>query len=124
MYHVYNTTTGVLISVGAVMVNELPLGLEYKEFPDDYHVGKVWNTTTKDYEAVSSPRIITKAMFVNRFTDAEQLAIANDSNFSGFMTLLGFHESVNLDSAIIISALDQICQSGHISQQRVVEICS
>lgn len=114
MYCVYETATGNLVSTTSALnlvASPLPGGLSVKQVADPPQ-GYVWSTSSLDFVAPPSPRIITKSTFIERFTLTEKKEIfgfqygttytaAQQKNLASIMRYLDFVDVIKLDSTDI-----------------------
>lgn len=131
-YAIYQTSDGALRSEGSTpaekTVDQLASeGLAQKSWETDRPANE-WNAATQEYDIPRAVRKepITPVEFRRRFTLPERQAIKtvreNDAIVDDFMDELAMAQSVDLDDAGTLAALDYLVGIGVINLQRRGEI--
>ena len=122
MNHVYETSTGKLISSTTLEVKGLRAGLAVKESDKS----GTWNTNALDFDPLPMTNTIPKDAFVSRFTDAETEALLvaskSNNNVAMFIQKIDFIGRVDLSSANLIAAVNRMETEGIIGPGRAAEI--
>lgn len=122
MNHVYETSTGKLISSTTLEVKGLRVGLAVKESDKS----GTWNASALDFDPRPVTNTISKNAFVGRFTDEESEALLTASkinnNISMFIQKIDFMGTVDMLSPNLIAAVNRMETEGIIGAGRAAEI--
>lgn len=123
---IYETSTGILVSIGTVVAEPLPEGLSLAEVGESYPLGS-WNKATLSFESVSSlPDSWSRYEFLSLLTGQERIAIREraktDPVVYDFMDLLSLSGTIFRSNPNVKSGLEYLASIGCLEVNRPMEI--
>lgn len=129
-YAVYRSDSGALVSVGTVLADPLPEGLEVREYAD-WPVG-AWDAETRSFVIQPPPPVVLSRIdFVRRFEVAEREALkemllngtaVQKRRVGAFVDYLGYSDEVSLGDSYIIDSVGLMEAVGLIGPGRADEV--
>lgn len=123
---VYRTADGALLSVGSVLADALPEGVEAREYEERPDQGAVaWDADARDFVAVPPRRPLwTVPEYVQRFTAAEWVSIVDDPRpeVRRLVHLTNVAKEIDPESPTVQGGLQYLEAVGLIAPGRAAEI--
>lgn len=126
MNHLYETSTGKLISSTSLAIDTIPEGMAVKNIADGSDVDGIWNPQTLSFDPIVRKNVIDYDDFARRvgYSRFKQLKIAARANvdLADFVEFVTSLSTVDLSSADLASALSDIVAAGVWTAEDVAEI--
>lgn len=121
MLHLYDTTTGKLIS-SATVISLIPDGMAVKELVNT----GVWNTDTRDFDETIKSKKMATLDFLELFTDAELIGILDAAKVSTeiqvFVMKMEQAQFMDLDYKPTKDGINKFATVGLLTHERAASI--
>lgn len=132
---VFNTATGELVSQGTVVANPLPSGLTSQDIVNPPADNTIWGTTSRSFVPRPSPRILSKSIFIQRFSITERREMfgfmhgntytaAQQKLLASIMRYLDFLDRIDLGDAAIQQGVNYLETVGVLAAGRAAQVLS